>query len=93
MALFNKESKEDKAMSKVYGLMERYGLEDMNDVRDIETVKEIALELAGNKLIEFGTALSGKPEDVAKISYLRAIIEQNWIIIRQLDRISKALEK
>ena len=48
--------------------------------------------MAGNSLIEFGTALSGKAEDVAKMSYLRAILEQNWIIIRQLDRLNRNLE-
>lgn len=93
MALFNKESKEDKTARKTAELLERFGLEELSDERDLDTVKKIAQEMAGNSLIEFGTALSGKGEDVAKISYLRALLEQNWIIIRQLDRLNKALEK
>lgn len=93
MALFNKENKEDKAARKAAELLERFGLEELQDERDLEAVKVIATEMAGNSLIEFGTALSGKAEDVAKISYLRAVLEQNWIIIRQLDRLNRNLSK
>ena len=42
----------------------------------------------GNKLIELGTAMQGGGADSAKMSYLRAIVEQNWIIIRQLDKLN-----
>ena len=93
MALFSKENKEDKAARKAAELLERFGLEELQDERDLEAVKVIAMEMAGNGLIEFGTALSGKVEDVAKISYLRAVLEQNWIIIRQLDRLNRNLTK
>lgn len=93
MALFNKENKEDKAARKTAELLERFGLEELQDERDLEAVKVIAAEMVGNGLIEFGTILSGKAEDVAKISSLRAILEQNWIIIRQLDRLNKNLSK
>lgn len=93
MALFNKENKEDKAARKAAELLERFGLEELQDERDLEAVKVIATEMAGNGLIELGTALSGKAEDVAKISYLRAVLEQNWIIIRQLDRLNRNLTK
>ena len=45
-------------------------------------------------MIEFGSQLSGmKSEDTLKVSYLRAIVEQNFIIIRELDEISKKLDK
>ena len=52
-------------------------------------MKNIANNLMGNKLIELGTALSGSGEDVAKMTYLSAIVEQNWIIIRLLDKLTK----
>lgn len=95
MALFNgnKETKEEKAARKAAETLSRFGLEELTDPRDLSTVKLIAQEMAGNGLIEVGTALSGKAEDIAKISYLRAILEQNWIIIRQLDRLNRNLEK
>lgn len=88
MALFgNSEAKEAKQAAKTEELLKRFGLEDLSDPRDVEAVKSIASALTGNKLIEFGTILSGSGEDVAKLTYLRALVEQNFIIIRQLDKI------
>ena len=43
--------------------------------------------------MEFGTLLTGKAEDNVKIAYLNTLIQQNWVIIRQLDEISKKLDK
>ena len=43
---------------------------------------------AGVKLT-FGT----KPEDNLKISYLNTLVQQNWMIIRQLSRLNKNLEE
>lgn len=88
MALFgNSEAKEAKPAAKTEELLKRFGLEDLSDPRDVEAVKSIASALTGNKLIEFGTILSGYGEDAAKLAYLRALVEQNFIIIRQLDKI------
>lgn len=95
MALFggNKETKEEKQARQVQEMLVKYGMDDLSDERDITAVKQIASELYGSNVAEFGMLLSSKAEDVWKISYLRAIIEQNWIIIRQLDRLNKNLEK
>lgn len=94
MALFGgKESKEEKQARKAQELLEKYGLQELSDPRDLDAVKNISESLMGNKLIELGTALSGTGEDSAKLSYLSALVEQNWIIIRQLDRLNKSLEK
>lgn len=88
MALFNSTSKEEKQSQKVYETLHKYGLEELSDPRDVESVKQIAAKLAGSNLIGIGTALSGLPQDVAKMSLLQAIVEQNWIIIRQLDKLN-----
>ena len=88
MALFSGESKEEKQERKVQAILDKYGLQELSDPRDIEAVRTIATALMGNKMIEVGTALSGTGPDVAKMSYLRAIVEQNWIIIRQLDKLN-----
>ena len=93
MALFGaKETKEDKVARKTQAMMEKYGLEYL-DQKDLESVRNIGYALMGNGMIEFGTALSGSGVDVAKMSYLRALVEQNWIIIRQLDRLNKKLDR
>ena len=87
MALFSGESKEDKQVRKTKELLAKYGLDELSDPRDLANVKTISYELMGNKLIELGTALGGSAPDSAKMSYLAAIVEQNWIIIRQLDKL------
>ena len=88
MALFGGESKEEKQERKVQAILDKYGLQELSDPRDVESVKTIAAELAGNNLIEVGTILSGSAQDVAKMSYLHAIVEQNWMIIRLLDKLN-----
>ena len=89
MALFgDKESKEEKQARKVAELLERYGLDSLSDARDLESVKKIANDLSGNALIAAGAALQGKGTDAAMLTYFAALIEQNWIIIRQLDKIA-----
>ena len=73
--------------------MDRYQLEDM-DEKDLVVLQRIASDLAGNSLFKAGIALSfGKAEDQAKITYLSALTEQNWMIIRQLSRLNKNIEK
>lgn len=91
MALFG--NGEEKREQKIQALMQKYGLEDLSDPRDKQAVQNIATNLMGNKLIELGAALQGNGADAAKMSYLNAIMEQNFIMIRQLDRIAKSLEK
>lgn len=93
MGLFNgKEKKEDKKNAKMLEIAAKYNLSDINP-KDFEAIKNINYELMGTGLMEFGTLLTGKSEDNVKIAYLNTLIQQNWIIIRQLDEISKKLDK
>lgn len=93
MALFgNGESKDEKKERKAQEMLSKYGLDCLSDPKDLEAVKNIQYSLMGNKMIELGAALQGNGVDAAKMSYLNAIMQQNYIIIRQLDRIAKALE-
>jgi len=90
MGLFgNAEEKEAKKEEKMNAIMAKYGLEKLSpEYRD--KVKAINIELAGMGLQEAGIKLSmAKSEDQLKVSYLHAIFEQNWIIIRLLDEIAK----
>lgn len=91
MALFgNKEDAAAKAAEKEKALLEKYGIEMLYDSQAAECVKKIARELAGTGLIEAGIKLSigAKPEDQLTVQYLRAIVEQNFLIIRLLDAIA-----
>lgn len=97
MALFKSaEEKAAKAAEKEQKLLEKYNLTALSDPEDIESVRKIVSELVGTGLIELGATLGGgNDRDLQKLQvyYQRAIVEQNFIIIRQLDKISKALTK
>lgn len=91
MALFKSaEEKAAIAAEKEQKALKKYGLESLTDPQDIESVKTIVTELLGTGLMEFGATL-GSGSDASRVSmyYLRAIVEQNFIIIRQLDRLLK----
>lgn len=86
MALFgNNEAKQEEKLER---LMRKYHLEDVS--RDIAPqVKEINTELIATGMMEAGMKLSmAKADDLLKISYLNAIMKQNFIIIRLLDKIA-----
>ena len=78
---------EEKKQEKVNKLMERYKITNVSS--DIsEDVLAIAQDLASNKMIELGTLLQGNGADAVKMSYLSAIMKQNFIIIKLLDEIA-----
>ena len=79
---------------KLQKALEKYNLQELTDEKDIQSVRNIMLEMAGNKWFEAGAAL-GNDSAVQKIiaETNKSIMEQNFIIIRQLDRIAKSLEK
>lgn len=84
----SKEKKEEKAAAKEQELLEKYGLTDLQDPVDKESVKMIAHNVFANNLMLVGAGLKGRTDVVATISLLQTLIEQNWIIIRQLDKIN-----
>ena len=87
MSLFNKESREEKQQQRAQELLAQFGLENLNDETSKIACLDIMHGLAGNKLMDIGAALQGNSSDVAKQTYLRALVEQNFIIIKQLDRL------
>ena len=89
MALFNKETKEEKRERKANELLARYGLENVSDPQTLDALEKITRTMAANKFVDVGTAMAGTAQDMAKLTYLRAIVEQNFIIIRQLDKLIK----
>lgn len=80
-------NKEEKQNEKLQKMLKKYNIENVSS--DIsEDVQAIANDLAGNKMIELGTLLQGNGADAVKMSYLSAIMRQNWIIIKLLDEIA-----
>ena len=93
MALFGeKETKEQKQARKEQELLAKFGLQSLQNSEDVASVRKIVSEMAGSGLGEAGMNLSfnTKVEDRLMVSYLRALVEQNWIIIRQLDRLNRS---
>ncbi len=94
MGLFNtnNETKEEKQKRKMQETLNKYELNNL-DSEYANAVKNISLALAGNNLIELGSTLGMTSAENLTTSYLKAIVEQNFIMIRQLDEISKKLNK
>ena len=94
MALFKSaDEKAEEQAKKEQKLLKKYGVDELSDPRDMDSVKKIAQELLGTGLMEAGMKISmAKAEVQIPISYQRAIMEQNFIMIRQLDRIAQLLE-
>lgn len=90
MGLFGSaEDREAKNEEKINKMMAKYGLENLSP-EYAEKVKVIQSELLGIGLMETGMKLSmAKAEEQMKVSYLHAIYEQNWMIIRLLNDIAK----
>lgn len=82
-----------KRQQKTKAILEKYGLQGLSDPKDQQAVYNLAYEMSGSALESLGLLLQGNTTDSSKLYALRALMEQNFIIIRQLDRISKLLEK
>lgn len=93
MGLFGeKKTADEKRAEKLQKFMDRYQLEELDD-KDLIVLQKIAGDLAGNQFFKAGMALSfAKAEEQAKVTYLSALVEQNWMIIRQLSRLNKNIE-
>jgi hypothetical protein len=93
MALLGKkETAEEKQQRQLEEFQVRYGLENLAPA-DLMIVQRVANDLMGNKWFKAGLALSfAKAEEQAKVTYLSALVEQNWIIMNQLSRLNKNLE-
>ncbi|QRG68623.1 hypothetical protein [Brevibacillus choshinensis] len=87
-----KETPEDKREKEVQKFLKENSLDEVSE-NDLQILRRISSDLAGLNLLKAGLALSfAKAEEQAKVAYLSALVDQNWIIIRKLDEISKKLD-
>lgn len=91
MALFKSaEEKQQIQAEKEQKILQKYKLDTLADPEDREQARKIISDLVGTGMMESGMKLSmTKAEDALPVYYLRAILEQNFIIIRQLDKLNK----
>ena len=95
MGLFKSQEEKQKIKEeKVKKMLEKYGLSNL-PTEYSTAIKNINDELAGSGLSEFGNLLAPDPATSARVQtqFLNAIVQQNWIIIRQLDELNKNLKK
>lgn len=87
-------NKGESAETKEQKLMEKYGLDSITNEKDIKSLKEITSQLFGTGIMDLGAKLNfgAKTEDILQISYQKAIVEQNFMIIRKLCEISEKLK-
>ena len=57
------------------------------------SVRKIRSDMAGNGFIKAGVAISGSATERAALGYYSALVEQNWILIRQNELIIRYLEQ
>lgn len=89
----SKKTKDEKEQEKINKFLKKHGLEKLSAYSKPQ-IEAIMSDLVGNNLMKAGLALSfSKAEDQAKITYLSALVEQNWLIIKQNDEIIKALNE
>ena len=62
-------------------------------IRDSRVISRIALDLKGNEFFKNGMAHFTIIDDNMKVSYLSAIMQQNFIMINQLARLNNNIEK
>lgn len=95
MGLFkSSEEKEQIKEEKAKKIMAKYELSEISE-KYYNAVNNINSELAGSGLGELGNLLSPDANTASRIQIqmLNSIMQQNWIIIRQLDELNKKLEK
>lgn len=89
MALFkSKGEKEEEKQEKLDEFMSQLNLENLSQ-EDKKFAKLITYNLWGTGLARFGASA----EDGANIGLLKALIEQNWMIIKLLNEINNKLDK
>lgn len=84
MGIFS--SKDDKRNQ----LMDKLELSALSE-KDYNMVK-LATGYQSLAEMNYAIAISAKSEEQVKINYLATIANQNWLIIKQLDRLNKSLE-
>ncbi len=95
MGLFKSpEEKQQILEEKTRKVLEKYELTNLS-TEYTNAIKNINSELAGSGLSELGNLLAPDTNTSLRVQtqFLNAIVQQNWIIIRQLDDISKKLNK
>lgn len=93
MAIFGGEKLSREEKQKIQKYLSQRGIDNLNEKSNVQ-VRRVINDLAGNGFFKAGMALSfAKAEEQAKVTYLSALVEQNWILISQNQEILDELKK
>jgi len=93
MGLFNKQSKEEKTEDQRKKFQEKFGLEDLEE-KDLKILDTIIVDMAGTGGLfgQFQT-ITFNAADMQKVNASWTVVRQNWLLLRQLNRINQKLDK
>lgn len=86
--------KEEKLQARLekFGVdFENYSFDELRR-RNAETVNDIANTLAGTRLYSVGSILGGDANTAMMMELTRALVEQNFVLIRQNEEIARCLK-
>jgi hypothetical protein len=58
-----------------------------------QSIKKIRSEMTGNGLLKAGLTFGGSVTERATLGYLSALVEQNWVLMRQNELLINSLDK
>lgn len=93
MTIFGGEKLSREEKQKIQKYLSQRGIDNLNEKSNVQ-VRRVINDLAGNGFFLAGMALSfAKAEEQVKVTYLSALVEQNWILISQNQEILDELRK
>lgn len=81
-----------KILDKVGLDIERYSAAEIKHY-NAQSIKKIRNEMFGNGLLKAGLTFGGSTTERATLGYLSALVEQNWILMRQNELLVDALDR
>ena len=88
----NGKSKEEKQEELKQRFIEMYHLDELDD-KDFETLQHIVGNVGTGFWRDVADLTATKPDEIQKIQYLSALVDQNFLIINLLNRLNKNIEK
>ncbi|MGS7070806.1 hypothetical protein ACEN7P_07430 [Streptococcus pyogenes] len=93
MTIFGGEKLSREEKQNIQKYLSQRGIDNLNEKSNVQ-IRRVINDLAGNGFFKAGMALSfAKAEEQVKVTYLSALVEQNWILISQNQEILDELKK
>ena len=86
MGLFHNDTKTLKEYCDQYGLTEL-------EPKDLDIIEEVLELTAGQDFVRNALSIVSAPEEPAKLGSLKALVAQQWILIRQMQTLNETLSR